>query len=306
MTPAFRVYWCVMNKWGGGDVKFPPNINKAEDTVTKIKRPSCFDLKQIAESGQCFRFKMLMSDRHGVMYSVVYKDNYLEIEQPVDEDVLLISCDMETWNSVWVHYFDLENDYEKYLRTIESLDGRYDYIKKASRVSSGIRILNQDAFEMLISFIISQRNNIPRICASVETLARTYGEQKQDKFTGMAFWTFPTEFNMPIISGEYAELGFGYRDAYLAGAVKAVQNYGIEAFNSKEKVLSLKGVGEKVANCYCLFGLHQLGMFPVDVWIQRIIDNYFNGVIDITPFEEFAGVAQQYMFYYERLTSGKM
>lgn len=72
MTPAFRVYWCVMNKWGGGDVKFPPNINKAEDTVTKIKRPSCFDLKQIAESGQCFRFKMLMSDRHGVKYSVVY------------------------------------------------------------------------------------------------------------------------------------------------------------------------------------------------------------------------------------------
>ncbi len=213
---------------------------------------------------------------------------------------------METWNSVWVHYFDLENNYEKYLKTIEDLDGRYDYLNKASRVSSGIRILNQDAFEMLISFIISQRNNIPRICASVEKLARTYGEQKQDKFTGMAFWTFPTEFSLPITSGEYAELGFGYRDAYLAGAVKAVQNYGIEAFNSKEKVLSLKGVGEKVANCYCLFGLHQLGMFPVDVWIQRIIDNYFNGVIDITPFEEFAGVAQQYMFYYERLTSGKV
>lgn len=261
---------------------------------TEIKKPDYFNLAQIADSGQCFRFKKLLDNK----YRIIYRDNYLEIEE--DTDRLIISCDEDTWNKVWIKYFDLDIDYSKYADKIRNLDSQYEYIKNAFEHSKGIRILRQDSFEMLISYIISQRNRIPKIASSVENLSEKFGRELRDRFTDKMFYSFPTENELPTNIRDYADIKLGYRDEYVASAVYNVRKYGIDFYDTLDKVKNLYGVGDKVANCYLLFGRHDITRFPVDVWIQRILDREFDGYLNLNPFKEFAGIVQQYMFYYER------
>lgn len=260
----------------------------------QINKPDYFNITQIADSGQCFRFTKLDKNK----YSTVYKENYLEIEER--EDKLLISCDLETWNKVWIKYFDLDTDYSKYADILNNLGSDYDYIKRAFEYSKGIRILRQDSFEMLISYIISQRNRIPKIATSVERLSRAFGKELKDKFTGKIFYSFPNEHELSTNINDYADIKLGYRDEYVACAVSEVRKNGIDFYNTLDKTKSLYGVGDKVANCYLLFGRHDITRFPIDVWIQRILDREFDGYLSLNPFKEFAGVVQQYMFYFER------
>lgn len=264
---------------------------------TLIKKPDYFNLKDIANSGQCFRFLKVEESDSG-LYRTIYKDHYLELEEK--DDKLCISCDKDTWDKVWINYFDLDSNYDGYARKIRELDDGYEYIKKAFEFSKGIRILRQDSFEMLISYIISQRNRIQKISMAVENLSEAFGKKLRDQFTGKEFYSFPDEKELSTSVSDYKELKLGYRDKYVAEAVNEVRKYGIDYFNTFDRVKKIYGVGDKVANCYLLFGRHDISRFPVDVWIERILNNEFGGVLDLRPFTEFAGIVQQYMFYYER------
>lgn len=263
----------------------------------KLKKPDYFNLRDISYSGQCFRFNYIGEDK----YSTIYKDNYIELKDLGEE--LEVSCNKKTWENIWVKYFDLDTDYSKYEEVIKNLGSEYDYIKKAFEYSKGIRILRQDSFEMLISYIISQRNRIPKIKDAVERLSLEFGRELRDKFTGNIFYTFPNEMELSPKVEDYMAMKLGYRDTYVARAVQDVRERGIEYFSDFDKVKILYGVGEKVANCYLLFGRHDIARFPVDVWIKKILVREFDEHLDLTPFKEFAGIVQQYMFYYERMTS---
>lgn len=262
-----------------------------------IERPLNFDVEQIAKSGQCFR----IIETRDKVYRAITGDHYVEIKH-LGDDKLSVSCDKDTWDSVWVPYFDLDTDYSIYVNKLVSLGG---YLKEAAEFSSGIRILRQDPFETLMSFIISQRNRIPRIMDSVWNICKEMGELRIDPFTEKEFYTFPDINSFVEKRSMLADLKLGYREPYLRRSSYRVLLNGLDSYKTYEKVLELDGVGPKVANCYCLYGLHQLERFPIDTWMRYIIDTYFGGSIDISEFKQFAGVAQQYMFYYERSKGAK-
>lgn len=273
-------------------------VNLSNDTI---------NIKKIAESGQCFRFNHI---GNGV-YSTIYKDNYLEIKNNNNNDNSIeLSCDLDTYNNVWKNYFDISDDYSYDIimgKVIRYLN--HTYLTKAYEFSRGMRILNQDNFEVLISFILSQRNSIPKIKNSVEKLCKTFGDKLVDKFTGKTFYAFPK------IEKLYSEesfntldtLSLGYRSEYVKNAcIYYMDNYNGDSNRvlSVNKVLEIKGVGIKVASCYSLFSAHNLNEFPIDVWIGRVLDEQFNGSTELFTsnrvVNEVKGVLQQYIFYYER------
>lgn len=270
----------------------------------KIEVNNNFNIKQIADSGQCFRLRKLGQDGK---YSVVSNGLYTEITQKSNE--VEFSCGNEDFENYWRHYFDLDADYSNYELAVNKLG--YKYIISAYEHSKGIRILNQEPFETLISFIISQRNNIPKIASTVDKLCRNWGEKKIDTMTGKEYYCFPTPDRILDNKLEIQNLaGLGYRYDYIIGAATAVKNKGINYYTDKstayDRVINLYGVGPKVANCYILFGVHDLSAFPIDKWMQEIIDERFNGCLDLKEYRNIGGILQQYMFYFERSLQGKV
>ena len=255
-----------------------------------------FDLKQTALSGQCFR--MIMTDDHTAR--VIAKDKVLYIRDHGGCD-LDLSCTKEEFDILWKDYFDLDTDYGRY---IDSVDRDDDFLCRASRCGSGIRILRQDPFETLISFIISQRKSIPAIQTSIEKLSALCGERiEQDLFA------FPTPHAIASLSDkELIGCSLGYRAPYVKEAAKRVDEGETDLVNLGEMsdeelydaLISFCGVGKKVANCVMLFAYHRIASFPVDVWIKRIEDEYYGGRFPVEKYQGFAGVLQQYMFYYIR------
>lgn len=262
-----------------------------------------FDIKKISESGQCFRLVETGENK----YRAIHLDKYLEIER-VSDDTTIMHCSLDDYNNIWKDYFDLrDNDtYKMFLEKVSTYNGiGQDYIKKSVEDAKGIRILRQDKWEALISFIISQRNNIPRIADSIEKLSEHVG--KCGKHNGINFYAFPTYAD--IINNRYivCDIGFGYRDKYIITAAYTVSQYGIDYINSFSRAKQMYGVGDKVANCYCLYGLHQLDAFPIDTWMQKILDKEFNGGTSfLEHFRGYEGLLQQCMFYHERKVSGKL
>ena len=186
-----------------------------------------------------------------------------------------------------------------------------EYMKNASDFGAGIRILRQDKWEALCSFIISQCNNIPRIKRIVETFSCCFGDEIS--FCGDTYYAFPTaEKTAGLTIDDLAPLRCGYRAPYIIDAAKAVQNGDIDleslssaSLSDAVKALrSLNGVGEKVANCAILFSLHKLDAFPVDVWMKKAISQHYGKDFDPNVFGPFAGIGQQYMFYYQRSGDG--
>lgn len=270
----------------------------------KIEVNNNFNIKQIADSGQCFRLRKLGQDGK---YSVVSNGLYTEITQKSNE--VEFSCGNEDFENYWRHYFDLDADYSNYELAVNKLG--YKYIISAYEHSKGIRILNQEPFETLISFIISQRNNIPKIASTVDKLCRNWGEKKIDTMNGKEYYCFPTPDRILDNKLEIQNsAGLGYRYDYIIGAATAVKNKGIAYYTDKstayDRVIKLYGVGPKVANCYILFGVHDLSAFPIDKWMQEIIDERFNGCLDLKEYRNIGGILQQYMFYFERSLQGKV
>lgn len=264
-----------------------------------IVRAHNFDLDQIFGCGQCFRFEK----KDGV-YTGVALGKQLSLKQDGDT-VILYNTTPEEFEGKWKSYFDLDRDYAAIIREL-SFDKR---IRTAVEKTGGIRILRQDGWETLCSFIISQNNNIPRIKKIIASLCVLLGEA-----IGDSVYTFPTAQKIAEAGVmALAPINSGYRAGYIYDAAKKVSEGVVDLETlpklsypeAKEKIKTIKGVGDKVADCALLFGFGFYEAFPKDVWVKRVIQNYYGA--DFTPeyFGKYAGIAQQYLFYYERNFSKK-
>ena len=243
------------------------------------------NLHQIANSGQCFRWQQINDNT----YKIPAFGKELAISQ--DGNSFILSCDENEWNSLWKNYFDVDTDTD--YNEVENIimESNDDFLKTAYQYGSGIRILRQDLWEVIISFIISQNNNIPRIRKSIEKIcAENNGK-------------FPEWYD--LINVDLADKGLGYRDEYIRNACYArattFTDEDLESSyeNAKAQLMKIKGVGEKVANCILLFSLHYLDAFPQDVHIKRILNREYDGELPDWAKSKYAGLFQQYIFYYE-------
>ena len=253
-----------------------------------------FSLTAIFECGQCFRWN---ADENGAYHGVAFS-RPLEIRREGD-DVLLETTERD-FREVWHDYFDLDTDYAK-IRRLVSIN---THMETATDFGAGIRILRQEKWEALCSFIVSQCNNIPRIKKIVETLCSLFGDEVAPEK-----YAFPTAERIAALDeDELSPLRAGYRTKYILEAARAVASGAVDLQTIAElhpeaalKALkTLPGVGNKVASCVALFGLHQLNAFPVDVWMKKALLERFDSDFDPIVFSPYAGVAQQYIFNYER------
>jgi N-glycosylase/DNA lyase len=267
------------------------------------------NIMQIADSGQCFRMNKINEAEDRITYALIAYGRYLELTQ-VSEDIVELSCDEEEYREVWKEYFDLSYDYGHIVQTL--LEGEDQFLKQAAEYGKGIRILQQEPFEAAISFIISQNKNIPAIKNCIEGISKRYGE-KRVSTNGVEYYTFPAPEALAMAEREELRtLKTGYRDEYIIKASQAIVQGAID-FNklkqssfetSVETLKTLHGVGDKVANCIALYGLHHIEGFPVDVWILRVLKEIYNNNFDKTKYMGYAGIVQQYMFYYMRHLKG--
>lgn len=277
--------------------------------IFKITQLEEFDIKQTLECGQCFHFRKIDESE----YVVVHRKKLLRIKQDKSE-ILFENTSEEEIINIWADYFDINRDYKKIQTKLINADER---LREAIEENSGVRILNQDLNETLMSFIISQNKQIPHIKKIVKELSEKYGDYL-GSINGEDFYAFPDVIQLKNITEEnYRECKTGFRAKYLADAAsKIIEGYiredelkSIGYLAAKEKLTTIKGVGDKVANCVLLFSLGYRNAFPVDVWIKRIMENmYFEGSVKNEEIMKFAkekfgnygGYAQQYLFYYAR------
>ncbi|MFA5636123.1 MAG: DNA glycosylase [Anaerovoracaceae bacterium] len=266
-------------------------------------RSENLNLRHIAESGQCFRMNKIAEDR----YSLIALGEYVELLQ-VDENKIQIFGTSTDNLSMWEEYFDLNYDYSEVIN--ELIDGKDEFLRKAAVFGRGLRILRQEPFETLISFIISQNKNIPAIKSAIEKLCRAYGEKKcRSVDTSITYYAFPSATALADATlKDLRALGLGYRDEYVLKTAQAVAEgrpdllklMDMDSERLMQELMSLRGVGVKVANCVALFGFHKLQCVPVDVWIARILKQVYKGEFSWEPYGDRAGLVQQYMFYYMR------
>ena len=268
--------------------------HKYEVEITGV---SDFDLGRIFECGQCFRWN---ADRDGI-YTGVVKNRAARVRR-VGLSVF-ISGSMEDFETLWREYFDLDRDYEEIRREL-CLD---EFMQKATAYGAGIRILRQDKWEALCSFIISQNNNIPRIKGIINSLCRLHGERLE--FECGERYGFPSAEKLAGLDAEdLAPIRCGYRAEYIIRAARDIAAGKVNLENlahdtpdaARAALKKLHGVGNKVADCAVLFGLNMLDAFPMDVWMKRAIAEHYGPGFDPAVFGPYAGIAQQYIFYYTR------
>ena len=260
-----------------------------------------FDLKMIAESGQCFRWEETGKNSYRILHS-----SFCLIIERTGRKEYALDCTEKEYGRIWRPYLDMDENYSAIRRRIDA--GKDPFLKAASNAERGIRILRQDPWETLISFIISQNRNIPAIKNSINMLASMAGRRKKDS-RGNPYHTFPTpEALSRLTFDDLKECHLGYRADYVHKAACAVASGGfslraLEKMSDGEALdalTSLKGVGPKVASCMMLFGLHRLDSFPVDVWMKKILANEYPDGYPLKDYSPFNGVYQQYMFAYYR------
>lgn len=257
-----------------------------------------FNIAQICDSGQCFRMLPIGEK----LYSIVASGRYLEIEQR--EELVTFYCSESEYKEFWKEYFDLEDNYSSYIERINPND---KYLANAAAFGSGIRILRQDLWEMIVSFLISQQNNIVRIRRCIRNICEKYGEEKENA-NGKTYYAFPTPEALAVLDEDaLKECNLGYRSKYVVRTAKSIVagEVDLEAVRNmsykkaKEELLKLFGVGEKVADCICLFALHHLEAFPVDTHIQQALERNYKRGFPKKRYRGCEGVMQQYIFYWE-------
>lgn len=256
------------------------------------------DLAQIADSGQCFRWNRAGDGS----YDIIAFGRYLNIKQ--DGNSFTLNCSEQEWEEIWSSYLDIGTDYEGIGSSIRQSGD--EYLNRAYECGNGIRILRQELWETLISFIISQNNNIKRIKGSIEAIC-SKAALPVIASPSTAGYRFPGPSDIDREFFNDRELGLGYRDVYLADMYEyAVNNPGfpddLKAMSNKEafvKLKSFKGIGDKVANCVCLFGLHHIDAFPIDTHIKQILNTHYPEGFDFERYKGYAGIIQQYMFSYK-------
>lgn len=249
------------------------------------------DLDETLDCGQCFRWKRIASD-YPCTYEGKFLNDSLTVSQTKKGRFIFHNTTERDFLEKWYDYFDFTTDYTE-LKRLFSED---ETLEKACRFAGGIRLLRQDSWECLISFIISQNNNIPRIKGIIDRLCLHYGGN------------FPSAEQLAqetVDSLSYLRSGF--RAKYIEDAAKktadalidldTIKNMPIE--EARAALKTIKGVGPKVAECVLLFGMHKTEAFPIDVWIKRVLEEYYpGGFPDFT--KDSAGIAQQYLFHYIR------
>lgn len=256
------------------------------------------NLRVIANSGQCFRMYEVLEN----VFDIFSADKYLRVEY-IGNDKFVFHCTNDEYKKYYINYFDLKNDYSIYKKF-----GNSDkFLKTCISNSEGLRILNQNKFEMVISFIISQRKSVKAIQTSIERLCKLAGK-KIKTFDGFGY-TFPDAKSILKLSDkELNSCGFGYRKEYIVEFCKSYIQKKFDLDNMSkltndeliENLLGIKGVGLKVASCISLFGYHRIDICPIDVWIKRVLDKYYGGKVPI-KYKKYAGMIQQYWFNYARL-----
>lgn len=264
-----------------------------------------FDLEQIFECGQAFRFTK--SERGaGICYNGVAYGKYLCVWQEGERVVFENTSEAE-YKELWEKFFDLGRDYGAIIESISD-----PHAKKCAKSGSGIRILKQEPWETVCSFIISQNNNIPRIKKIIETLCERFGEPIVT--ANGTFYAFPTAKALYEAGTDAIfECRTGFRAKYIYDAAKHFYTGEFDLDKALKAncdeltraLMTIKGVGPKVAACACLFGFAHYESFPIDVWIKKVIDKYYPEDFNTDVFGKHAGIVQQYLFYYERSLSDK-
>lgn len=285
-----------------------------EEQKIILKNMDSFVLKDIFECGQCFRWNL----QEDGSYTGIFCENVLNVKQEKQNIIIEGLCKNDIKETI-EEYFDLERDYQQIKEKLAKID---DNMKASIKYGQGIRLLNQDLWETILSFIISANNNIPRIKGIIERLSQTYGNKIT--WRGKDYYTFPSVKQLKDVTiKEYRDLGLGFRDKRLYETTQMIVNkqVDLEAMQKnpntsevKEQLLTLSGIGEKVADCILLFStLKRLEVFPIDVWVRRVMNDLYIKEpkeekvsrkqlerIATEKFGDLAGLAQQYLFYWRR------
>ena len=275
-----------------------------------IENCKTFEPKHIFDCGQCFRWNI----QEDGSYTGVFKENVLNVKKEKDRIIFTGICKGNIKDIV-KDYFDFDTNYEEIKEKLSNVD---EYLKESIEFGSGIRILNQDLWETIISFIISANNNIPRIKGIIERISKKYG--KKIIFEEKEYYTFPTvkELSRATVE-ELRNLGLGFRDVRVFETTRKIYIKEVDLEELKkekdickieELLLSLPGVGPKVADCIMLFSLKKYQVFPIDVWVRRVMSELYFENKEQKPqkikefvknyYGERAGLAQQYLFYWRR------
>ena len=279
-----------------------------------LKNAKSFNPKHIFDCGQCFRW----DENEDGSYTGIFKNNVLNVKKVNNDIVFTGVCDGNIKN-ICSEYFDLERDYEKIKQELSKVD---QYIKESISYGEGIRLLNQDLWETIISFIISANNNIPRIKGIINRLSKNYGDKII--WNGNDFFTFPTPEQLSKATiQDLRSLGLGFRDVRVFETTKKILNKEIDleklhtekdTLKVRDALLTLPGVGPKVADCILLFStLKRFDVFPIDVWVRRVMNDLYIKNADETKvnkkeieslakskYGNLEGIAQQYLFYWKR------
>lgn len=301
-----------------------PIDTKSHIPTLKISNISPFSVKKTFDCGQSFRFEEVKNTRHECEFAGFAYGKYISIAND-NNDIYLYNVSYEEYVSKYAAFLGLDVDYNNINEEIMSLS-KNENLHEAIDISNGIRILKQERWEALCSFIISQNNNIPRIKKLVSALCYACNENETVPY-GMeehiadihkelkgSFSPFPTPGRVEKLGIEgLSELKMGFRAKYIYDAAQKVNSGEIDLLkiskldtqSASQELQKIKGVGVKVAACTLLYGNAHLDAFPIDVWIKRVIEKYFDENFSPSDLGKYAGVAQQYLFYYERYIQSK-
>jgi len=307
-----------MGKWQKIDSSQWPDVGWAEyDFIpqqVRLHNVKCFDMYKIDASGQCFTIYPLKAEGEQCQkYLVLHKGHGVTVSQT--GNIITLDCDLTTFEQVWVPFFDLTTDYQNEQNLI--LLAAQGQIFTAADQCGGIRILRQDPWETLLQFMMSSANNIPRIRQLVKAIADEYGcypmEGMSLHYKCLPSWVFLRNrgLNAAHLEAGLRRLGCGYRAKYVAELFARFQEPEWEQFTNHtgdaepgqfhKWLTSLNGVGDKIASCVELYGLHDIQAYPVDTWMEKIHAKYFNSKQPEPPYEGAPmGLIQMYLYYWER------
>lgn len=287
------------------DLKYNTYEEQGKVVIESVKD---FDPKHIFDCGQCFRWN---EEKDGSYTGVAY-DRVINVAKD-GENMILSNTSLKDFEDIWYNYFDLDRDYF----VIKEELSKDDILKEAIKFGKGIRILRQDEWEMLISFIISANNRIPMIKKAIDELSERYGKLIGE-YNGKKYYGFPTPEDLKGESiEEITDCKTGFRAKYIVAAVERMLNneiniYELEKLSTEEarkELMTFAGVGPKVSDCIMLFSMGKEDAFPIDIWVKRVMEHFYleedTKLNDIQKyagdkFDGLAGFAQQYLFYYAR------
>ncbi len=289
-----------------------------------VEGVSPFSLEYTLECGQAFRYELLVREENYLEYLVTSGRKITRVGQKSSGELLFFDTAIEDVQGYWADYFSLDSDYAKIKENILSLTDS-EKLKTAAEAGEGIRILRQEPWETLFSFIVSQNNNIPRIRKILRKISAEYGENLSEGLAECPLkkgkpcdkmcsecgicYTLPSARQVAEAPEKLLPSKPGFRYKYLVDAAEKVSSGKVDldeilkmktAAETTERLKEINGVGDKVASCVALFGFSKLEAFPVDVWMKRANEVYFDGKLNPDELGEYAGIAQQYIFHYIR------